>query len=953
MTVPPNPTERASGAGAASSGSRGDGERGAAGAAGTPATGAKVWIDGRTFEVEPGRNLLHACLSLGLDLPYFCWHPALGSVGACRQCAVKQYRDENDTRGRLVMACMTGADDGVRISIDDREAKEFRTEVIEWLMTNHPHDCPVCDEGGECHLQDMTVMTGHAARRYRFPKRTFRNQYLGPFLNHEMNRCITCYRCVRFYKDYAGGRDLEAQAAHNWVYFGRHQDGVLENEWSGNLAEVCPTGVFTDKTSQRHYVRKWDLTHAPSVCVHCAVGCNVIAGERGGQLRRILNRYHSQVNDYFLCDRGRFGYEFVNREQRVREPLLRSAGGELAPAAAAAALDRFAELLVGGGILGIASPRASLESCYALERLVGPAAFHRGIAAPEAALLERAARILASGPAASASLEDARQSDAVLVLGEDPTMTAPVLALALRQAARVAPVAAVPPEIPRWHDAAMREHVGAAHGPFFVVSPLSTRLDDVATCSVRADCADVARIGHAVARALRGGDGALGAAGGSRSERSGGATDSGSVSDLDRLAREIAAALAAARRPLVVAGTASGEAGVLDAAAEVAAALGARAHIALIAPECNSLGVTLLGGAALESAFAAIDRGEVETLVVLENDLYRRAPRARVDQALARVPHLVVLDHWLSPTAARAQLVLPAATFAEGDGTLVSAEGRAQRFFQVIPPRPPILESWRWLGEGAARAGLPAAGPWVDVAQVSGALARQHPALARAGELAAAEVEAPGARPLPRQPHRWSGRTAVIADRTVHEPAPPRDPDSPFVFSMEGAPLYQAPGRLLPFYWWPRWNSVQSLNKFQDEVGGPLRGGEPGVRLLEPGDAALLPPETAPPGGGTPPAAGAWRVIAAPQIFGSEELSAAAPAIAERTPQPFVAIGDEDAAALGAASGDVLEVAIDGESLRLAVRLDAALPAGTIALPAGLPGLPYLALPARGEVRKP
>ena len=114
-------------------------------------------------------------------------------------------------------------------------------------MTNHPHDCPVCEEGGECHLQDMTLMTGHAYRRYRFKKRTFRNQYLGPFITHEMNRCIACYRCVRFYREYAGGRDFDVFAAHNHVYFGRHEDGVLENEFSGNLAEVCPTGVFDDK----------------------------------------------------------------------------------------------------------------------------------------------------------------------------------------------------------------------------------------------------------------------------------------------------------------------------------------------------------------------------------------------------------------------------------------------------------------------------------------------------------------------------------------------------------------------------------------------------------------------------------------------------------------------------------------------------------------------------------
>ena len=205
-----------------------------------------ISVDGRDYEVRQGDNLLHALLSLGLDVPYFCWHPALGSVGACRKCAVKQFRDEHDPHGRLVMSCMTAASDHLRVSVRDSDAVAFRASVIEWLMVNHPHDCPVCEEGGECHLQDMTVMTGHVRRRYRFTKRTHRNQYLGPFITHEMNRCIACYRCVRFYRDYAGGRDFDVQAAHDHVYFGRHTDGVLESDFSGNLAEVCPTAVFTD-----------------------------------------------------------------------------------------------------------------------------------------------------------------------------------------------------------------------------------------------------------------------------------------------------------------------------------------------------------------------------------------------------------------------------------------------------------------------------------------------------------------------------------------------------------------------------------------------------------------------------------------------------------------------------------------------------------------------------------
>src|SRR5215475_12334759 len=309
---------------------------------------ATIYVENQPYQAEDGQNLLHVCLSLGFDLPYFCWHPALGSVGACRQCAVKQFKDEKDTQGKLVMACMTPASEGARISIEDRQAGEFRASVIEWLMVNHPHDCPVCDEGGECHLQDMTVMTGHDYRNFRFKKRTYRNQYLGPFINHEMNRCIQCYRCVRFYRDYAGGRDLDVFAARDHVYFGRQEDGVLESEFSGNLVEVCPTGVFTDATLKQHYTRKWDLQMAPSICVNCGLGCNTSAGERYGSLRRIVNRYNHEVNGYFLCDRGRFGYESVESTQRLRHPMVdgRAATKE-------EALERVGAILREGNAIGI------------------------------------------------------------------------------------------------------------------------------------------------------------------------------------------------------------------------------------------------------------------------------------------------------------------------------------------------------------------------------------------------------------------------------------------------------------------------------------------------------------------------------------------------------------------------------------------------------------------------
>lgn len=161
---------------------------------------------------------------------------------------MKQYQNAEDTRGRPVMSCMTPASDGTFISIDDEEAKQFRESVVEWLMTNHPHDCPVCEEGGNCHLQDMTVMTGHSFRRYRFTKRTHRNQDLGPFISHEMNRCIACYRCVRYYKDYADGTDWRLRCARQRL-LRSPEDGTLESEFSGNRSKfVRPAYSPTKRT---------------------------------------------------------------------------------------------------------------------------------------------------------------------------------------------------------------------------------------------------------------------------------------------------------------------------------------------------------------------------------------------------------------------------------------------------------------------------------------------------------------------------------------------------------------------------------------------------------------------------------------------------------------------------------------------------------------------------------
>lgn len=867
---------------------------------------ATVHVDGKAYQMNAEENLLHGCLSAGLNLPYFCWHPALGSVGACRQCAVKQFKDEHDEHGKIVMACMTPAVEGTRIAIHDRETVAFRAAIVEGLMLNHPHDCPVCDEGGECHLQDMTVMTGHDYRRYEFDKRTFRNQNLGPLVNHEMNRCIQCYRCVRYYRDYAGGRDLNAFASRNTVFFGRQADGVLENEFSGNLVEICPTGVFTDKTLKRHYTRKWDQQFAPSICAHCGLGCNTDVGEHSGTVRRIVNRYHHDVNGYFLCDRGRFGYEFVNSDLRICQPLLN--GREVSSDRASL---EFHEALASRKAIGIGSPRASLESNYALWRLVGPDRFYCGMADSEARLVTLAIDILRRGPLRTPTLREVEECDAVLVLGEDVTNVAPRLALALRQSVRRQPMEIVKTlKIPLWMDHGVRDAIQDRKGPLYIAMPYATHLDEVATGTFHAAPDEIARLGFAVAQAL----------------------DPQAPSPVDfPLAAEIARALRHAKKPLVISGPSCNSEAIIQAAANVALAVGAQ--LVFTAPECNSVGAILMGANPLSAAFRAVEDGDVDTVIVLENDLYRRAPRADVDALLRATPHVIVLDHLANAISEQAELVLPSGTFAESDGTFISSEGRAQRFFQAFVPSGAIQASWRWLGQGS----------WQSLDELLAAMATELPHLAPARDAAPPATFRMAGAKVPRSPHRSSGRTAVLADLNVSEPKPPDDPDSPLSFSMEGTPTHP-PGALIPFVWSPGWNSIQATNTYQKEIGGPLRGGDPGVRMFEPAPSNAQSYFSGIPSA-FEPREGEWLVVPMHYIFGSDELSLSAPGIAALAATPHVAVTAGEFM-----EGEEVEVHCPGGMFRVPVRIRPDLPRGVAGLPAGVPPIVGVSLPAWSRI---
>jgi len=836
---------------------------------------AKVTIDGVVYELNPENNLLQECLSQGLDVPYFCWHPCMGSVGACRQCAVKQYRDENDTQGTIVMACMTPVSDGAILSVDDQQTKAFRAGVIESLMTSHPHDCPVCEEGGECHLQDMTQMSGHNYRRHDKKKVTHRNQDLGPFIGHEMNRCITCYRCVRYYDDYAGGTDLSAQASHHHTYFGRFEEGTLENEFSGNLVEVCPTGVFTDKTFSENYTRKWDLQVAPSVCVGCSVGCNITPGERYGTLRRVVNRYNDEINGYFICDRGRFGAHYVNSESRVRG--ARDASGLSIPVDDARV--RLDAVIDEGNVIGIGSPRASNEANYALRSRVGVENFYSGHSDDEHEALEIIVSALRDESFHCPSIREIENADAVLVLGIDVTNAASRVALAVRQSVRnLSKDLAQESKIPVWQDSAVRELAQDKLSPLAIFSVGSTRLDDVATFKVNL-APDVL----------------LKAAVRLDSVLSGQSADDGLVENelpIESL-NHISEALLNAKNPLIICGTSAGVE-MLRIATNMGRSLGAQrgaaVNLALLPTESNSVGHALMvrEGNTLGKAFERIERESIKTAIILENDLYRRAPSANIVAAFELLENRVVFDHVETNTTKAATLLLPSTAFSEQEATSVNYEGRAQLSFQVNDCGTSAKTAWRWLFDEKSHS---PEGVIKKCSEDMSDFAKLVDCLPKAGSLVAGMK-------VPRQSHRYSGRTAMSAQANVHEGKQAVDEDSVMSFSMEGV-YPQKDASVLASPWAPSWTSNQSISKFQSEINGALKQGQSGVHLLSRS------------GKGSKYKIGAieiviqgLQVVPAQHIFGSEELSGHALPIQERMTDAYAAISPKTASTIGVQAGD-------------------------------------------------
>ncbi|WP_201603972.1 NADH-quinone oxidoreductase subunit NuoG [Psychrobacter immobilis] len=985
---------------------------------------AVIHIDGTTVEVDSADNLLQACLSLGIDVPYFCYHPALGSVGSCRQCAVKQFQNKEDMeagRGRLVMSCMVAPGDDMYISVTDDEAKAFRKSMVELLMTNHPHDCPTCEEGGHCHLQDMTYMSGHSRRRYRFTKRTHHNQELGPFIAHEMNRCIACYRCVRFYKDYAGGEDLGVYGSNNRVYFGRDKDGQFESEFSGNLTEVCPTGVFTDKTHSERYNRKWDMQYAPSICHGCSAGCNISPGERYGELRRIENRYNGEVNRYFLCDRGRFGYGYVNRDDRPTQALERI-NDKHVKINIDYALDETIKRIKDKKVIGIGSPRASLETNFALKNLVGFDKFSTGLNHQQQALVNKCIEVLSTDGIYNPSMTDIESYDAVLVLGEDITQTSSRVALSVRQAAKnegLKMAAAL--QTQSWLAEPVKRIAQDALSPVYVIDVVQTKLEDISKVSVVATPEDITKLGFKVADEIANfADDLADIADPQAAEQD--ADTSTETDGMQALAQQIAYDLIQADKPLVVSGSSLSSTALIEAAAQITQALTqkraaikateqqqvdtynaqvrdeqaqiedkelsakpnkpetgvdtetqdnverapakklelkevnnkyqAQAGIYLTVTDANSMGVCMLGGQSVEELLAT----DFDVVIVAENQLTDAIDASKLTQLLADKT-VIALDHQLLDWHKDVDIVLPAASFAEADGTLISAEGRAQRFFQVYDneyyhPMSSIKEGWRWLH--AVHSSIEDRDvDWTQLDDVINALIATHPKLAGIKNAAPdADYRMTGLK-IARQPRRYSGRTAMRAPISVHEPMQPKDLDTGLTFSMEGYSGKETPSSMIPFANAAGWNSPQAWNKYQDKVGGHLKNGDPGVRMFDQLARLETRQYVAPDAMSvttTDMQQGQAKLVPINNIYASSMMASRSPVVAEQLPVAAWRIGMDDAKDWNIANGDYLAIEIDKQQITLPVQIVGYLAEGCIGYPVGQVSIIHPSMPA--SVRK-
>jgi NADH-quinone oxidoreductase subunit G len=328
----------------------------------------KITLDGREVDVDPKKPLIHACHEAGVDVPMYCYHPGLTPVGSCRICQVEVKMGE--TPPRVVVACRTPIVEGMVVNCEAPKAHDARRECLEFLLKNHPLDCPICDKAGECDLQDYSFMEGQGEGRTNEPRRKLeKRKSLGDVIVLDEERCILCSRCVRFMEEVPKSPQLTVAGLGSRSVITTFMDRPLSGNYQGNLADICPVGALTLKPF-RFQARVWNLTKSLSTCAECSRGCSItVEVLRGGEVKRFRPRYNQDVNGYWMCDTGRFAFEHTGAEHRLEGACILGYSG-FEPAEVEDALARASDMLAThGDSLLVASPFMTVEEAAAAKQL--------------------------------------------------------------------------------------------------------------------------------------------------------------------------------------------------------------------------------------------------------------------------------------------------------------------------------------------------------------------------------------------------------------------------------------------------------------------------------------------------------------------------------------------------------------------------------------------------------
>jgi NADH-quinone oxidoreductase subunit G len=404
-----------------------------AGSKAKQATTITLVLDGVEVEAAEGSMLVDAAKHGDVEIPVFCYEPKLGEpVGACRMCLV-----EIEGIPKLQTACSTPVRDGMVVYTQTDRVKEAQNAVVEFLLVNHPLDCPVCDKGGECPLQDISMGWGKGRSRFTDPKRHFQKPIpLSPLIKIDRERCILCYRCVRFSQEVSEDEQLQLLERGAKTFVGTHEDRPYIGPFHGNIIELCPVGALTSQ-AYRFRARPWDIEDAGSVCTLCPSQCNVKFTVRDEKVVRVLARDNTDVDDGWLCDKGRFGYQMFSSPARPLTPQVRIGGG-LGPASWEESLERAAAGLsvAHGKVAAIVGGATSNEEGWLIQRMVRGTLASNDVTGGAHPGLSRGARVRLGAPDLAVSTAEIDDAGAILVLGCDPMHEMPILELRIRKAVR-------------------------------------------------------------------------------------------------------------------------------------------------------------------------------------------------------------------------------------------------------------------------------------------------------------------------------------------------------------------------------------------------------------------------------------------------------------------------------------------------------------------------------------